>query len=563
MKLTWKKGDPNQPHIFWDSDIAKLLEGLCYALGHMNPADNQYQTFFRWVDEGIDMIAEAQAPDGYINIYYSVVEPEKRWTDVAHQHELYCAGHLLEAAIAHYKMTKSSRFLDILCRYIDYICTIFGPGQGQIHGYPGHPEIELALVKLYAIRPQDRYLCLLTYFVEQRGFNGGEFYTQEAINNNIDPLKFIPGIFVPDEADSHWPSPPCHWYMQAENQIRHLKEINGHSVRAMYYLTGVQGLANINKDNSLTLAVYRLWRNMVDKKMYIHGGIGAMSAWEGFSKEYHLPLNCYSETCASIGVVLLARAMLHNHLNGEYARIMEKALYNNVLGGVSLDGTSFFYDQPFECRGLKRSKWFQVSCCPPNVSRLLNSLETYVFTETNGGLSINLYIGGVYENDSMKVAVSTKYPIEGEIVIELNSSREVAWSIVAPSCPYEVSTAAEEKNGYLHFSPRKWNDTVKLSFSIKPEIIRPDSHVESTKGKLAVQRGPFVYGLEQSSSSVPLSDVQLNQQTMFEECEIEIEGATVVGLNINVGGRNATLLPYFTLGNRHPGEDFVVWFDEE
>jgi DUF1680 family protein len=562
MKLTWKKGDSNEPHIFWDSDIAKLMESLCFALVHLDKSDERYVEFQQWIDDGIDMIEKAQGKDGYINIYYSVVDPKNRWTDLAHQHELYCAGHLLEASVAHYQLTGSSRFLDVMCKYVDYICTLFGPEPEKKQGYPGHEEVELALVKLYKIRPEKRYLNLLTFFIEERGKNAGEYYDKEAIAKGIDPMKYIPGIFLTESHQKDWPDPPCHWYMQADAPIRELTEIKGHSVRAMYYLTGVQGLANIIRDDSLTDSVNKLWSNMVDKKLYIHGGIGAIGDYEGFGQEYELPLNCYSETCASIGILFLGQRMLENKLNAEVARVMERALYNDVLGGVSLDGTSFYYDQPLVSRGHTRSSWFSVSCCPPNLSRLFNSLEQYAYSETENQFNVHLWIGGVYESKDFKAVVKTEYPFQGSVSVSLTSSKDVELAIRAPS-EYKSSTPGTVQDGYIHFSPRHWNETVTLSFPIKSESIIPDRNVEAVRGKLAVERGPFVYALEQSSSSIDVKQVKLSRFTKFEESIVDIQGATVTALNTKVGEHSIQLLPYFVLGNRNPGENFVVWFDEE
>uniref|UniRef100_A0A060TEY4 ARAD1D18040p n=1 Tax=Blastobotrys adeninivorans TaxID=409370 RepID=A0A060TEY4_BLAAD len=561
MRMTWKKGDPNEPHIFWDSDIAKVVESACYALMHMDKSDPQYETFMAWIDDAIDMIKKAQGPDGYVNIYYTVVAPEKRWTDVAHQHELYCAGHLLEAAVAHHKLTGSNEFLDVMCKYIDYICTVFGPGDDQLHGYPGHPEIELALVRLLEVRSEKRYLDLLTYFVNERGNNGGEFYDHEAENLGIDPMNFIPG---PHYKGKSWPDPPCHWYMQAEAPIRELKEIKGHSVRAMYLLAGVQGLANITKDKSLDQAVDRLWRNMVDTKMYINGGIGAVHEWEGFDKEYELPLGCYAETCASIGILFLGKRILERKLDGEIPSVMERALYNDVIGGVSLDGTSFYYDQPLVGRGLKRSSWFEVSCCPPNLARLLNSLDMYAFTLKDDTLAVNMWIDGKYKvSDGVKVIMKTDYPLQGKVELEVLSDKEIELDIHVPEDDFKSSISGNMKDGYLRLSKRKWNDKITIEYDMKPKVVRPDPRVEATKGTLAVERGPFVYGLEQSGSSLPVKDVSIPLDAKFEEEQVTIESTTVIALNHTLpSGDKVQLLPYFVLGNRVPGEDFVVFFSE-
>ncbi|KAK9476109.1 hypothetical protein V1514DRAFT_201709 [Lipomyces japonicus] len=557
--LKWKHGDTNEPHIFWDSDIAKLIESVVFALNYTAHDDPQRELFLSWINEAIRRIGLAQHDDGYINIYYSVVKPGKQWTDLAHNHELYCAGHLLEAAVAHYQVTGSTVFLDIITHYVDHIARTFGPHDNQKKGYPGHQEIELALLKLYAVKPEKKYLDLAQFFIEQRGFNHGEYYDQEAIAQGIDPLKYVPGNGHPS-----WPEPPSYWYMQADDQIRNLEKIKGHSVRALYYLTAVQGLANITNDQTLHDAVHRLWTNMVDTKLYVHGGIGAIKDWEGFGDDYYLPLKCYSETCASIAILFLGKQILEHGLDGSVAAVMERALYNNVLGGISLDGTAFYYDQPLIGTGLKRSTWFECSCCPPNVTRLFNNLEEYVFTEAEDFLAVNLWIGASYVKKDFTVHVATEYPHEGQIKVDLSSETPVGFAIRAPDVEYEISikSGSSIKNGYIYFEPRKWKDTLIISFDLKPKIIKPHKLVEATKGKLAIERGPFVYAVEQTSSAVPVGEVTITQETEFEQKQVEIEGVHVTALSTTVNGKPVEFLPYFVIGNRNPGEDFAVWIDE-
>lgn len=561
LRLKWKKGELQEPHIFWDSDLAKAIESLCYALGHMSPNDQGYLEFQKWVEDAVDMISKAQHPDGYINSYFTVVKPEDRWKDIAHKHELYCAGHLLEAAVAHYKLTGETSLLDVMCKYIDYICTVFGPAPDQLHGYPGHQEIELALVKLYKIRPEERYLDLLKYFIEERGRNDGEFYKDEARKNGVDPMEWFPG----EDSKVTFPDKPCFWYMQADQPLRELNEIKGHSVRAMYYLCGAQGLANLTGDASLTAAVSKMFNNMVECKLYIHGGIGAVHLWEGFSGNYELPLECYAETCASIGIMFLGQQMLQNKLDSHITKVMERALYNNIIGGVSLDGTSFFYNQPLIGCNLKRSDWFDTSCCPPNVSRLLNSLTDYVYTESNDGsvVSTNFWIGSVFKGAKLNVKIQSDYPIVGKVTATLNSVEPVEYNIIAPNAnDTKISEGGVLKDdGYIHFGPKKWNnETITIEYDIKPKIITPDSRVKYTEGTLAVERGPFVYGVEQSMSPLPVGEITLSKDSKFKEKMIEIKGTKIPALDLEVGdGKVATLIPYFALGNNHPGEDFRVY----
>ncbi|KAA8914413.1 hypothetical protein TRICI_002911 [Trichomonascus ciferrii] len=564
MRLTWKHGDDNKPHIFWDSDIAKTVESCCYALQDMDPEDRLYKTFQGWIDEAIDMIEKSQGPDGYINIYYTVVEPDKRWTNIAHQHELYCAGHLLEAAVAHYQLTGKTRFLDIMIRYVHYIREVFGSGPGQKQGYPGHEEIELALLRLYEVKPEKEFLDLLKYFVEFRGYKNGQFYAQEAIANGIDPKEYIPRDFAQENSRS-WPDAPQYWYMQAHKPIREQDEIRGHSVRAMYFLSAVQGLGNVISDESLHKAVNMLWRNMIDKKFYIHGGIGAIASWEGFGENYELPLDCYAETCASIGILFLAKRMLENVPNGEISRIMSRALYNNVIGGASLDGKSFYYDQPLIGNGHKRSDWFEVSCCPPNFSRLMNSLGDYALTKAkNNVLSLNLYIGGNYTTNLAFVSVTSKYPNEGYVSVLVRPKSPITFALALPQSSYQVTgPQGEEKDGYLYFSGVSNPLSIELAFDVKPVIIQSEPKIESTKDKIAIERGPFVYGLEQIDSPTPLSSLKIPKDLKLEERQITIQNTEIVALKSTFNGKQYQFVPYFAIGNRSPGQKFKVWLDTE
>lgn len=564
LKHTWKHGDPDdlRPHMDWDSDVAKFVEAVCCALKWIPASEPLHATFLSWVEEAIDMVEAAQGPDGYINTYHTVVAPEARWTNVAHNIELYDAGHLLEAAVTHYQVTGSTRFLDIMSRYVDYICTIFGPEPDKIHGYPGHQEIELALFRLYQVRPEQRYFDLANYFIEQRGYRQGEFFDMEARARGDDPETWIPppppGVTVP-----YFTGPRAYWYMQADEPIRETRQVRGHSVRVTYYLSAVQDLATLKGDRSLDAAVDRLFDNMVDCHMYIHGGIGAMHRWEGFGENYELSLNGYAETCASIGILFLGRRMLRRRLSRKVARTMERALYNNVLAGVSLDGTSFFYDQPLSTDRSTRHTWFEVCCCPPNLSRFLNSLEDYVFTvrPQSQTVALNLYIGSEYESAAgdVHVKVATKYPWEGHVEVSVHSQSEVGLAIREPDHPYEISPSPEHssvKDGYIHFPPKRWNsETLTLSFPLSPKLVRSHPLVQATQGMVAVERGPLVYCLEAIDTAQPLESVIIDPREDFKEERIQIADVPVVALQ----AKNFRLVPYFACSNRRPGEGLRVW----
>lgn len=568
VDLNWRKG--LEPHIFWDSDIAKFLEAVCYAIKYTQPGDKYNIMYKEWIDEATKMIIKAQQPDGYLNTYFTQVKPNDRFKFVMNEHELYCCGHLLEAAVAHYEATGSLDLVHCLCRYLDYIDTVFGKEEGKLHGYPGHEEIELALVKLLDIVPEKKYYNLLDYFIEQRGYNNGEFYDEQLRQKGIDPNTYNPdGEYdhVPGLSGKVYPEPRWYQYSQADKQIRDRKEVTGHSVREMYYLTAVQALANMKKDESLKDSVYGLFRNMVDKKFYIHGGIGAISRWEGFGDDYDLRWDGYSETCASIGIVMLGQRMLQNKLDKEVALTMERALYNDVLGGVSIFGDSYFYNQPIEGKqGLTRQTWFHVSCCPPNVARIFNSLEKYSVSATDVNVAVHLYIGCEIANSNYSFKLSTEYPFSGSVSATIKSNAPVSFSIRAPETNYKVSNSDfVESEGYLIFSPRVWNETITMTFDTPVKIITPDVNVEANKGCLAVERGPFVYALENSGieGDGVVDDIVISKDTKFTETKETFYNAEYVALTTNVKGVKCTFVPYFVTGNKNPGEDFRIWINEE
>ncbi|ODV93123.1 hypothetical protein PACTADRAFT_47131 [Pachysolen tannophilus NRRL Y-2460] len=586
LKLIYKEGNGiPKPHHFWDSDIAKFVESLCLGLKYLDKNSKLYEQYLKWINEAIHMLRKAQHNDGYINTYYTVVEPGKRFTNICWMHELYCCGHLLEAAIAHCKATKSEKFLKIMCRYIDLLCIVFGPGEGQIHGYPGHEEIELALVKLYEFRPVERYLTLLNYFIEQRGYEGGKFFDDEAFERGINPYSLI--FCDNTEATEHlrtaaneeiyntaYPEPRSYWYHQAEAPIRELKEIKGHCVRATYYLAGAQGLARIKNDISLENAVWTLWRDMVEKKMYIHGGIGSIGKWEGFGTPFELRWDGYSETCASCGVLFLGRQILMSSLKGEVAQVMERALYNNVLGAVSLDGTAFYYNQPITGSArLKRQKWFSCSCCPPNVSRLFNNLEDYLFTLKDHLIAINFFIGGVYETKlkepygDIKLKVISEYPMQGKVIIDITTSKPLILAIRKPDSEklFISDTHYKIADGYIFFAPKVWNNKIILEFDINVEIINPNPNVSANENKLAIKRGPFIYAIQESDydGDGTLDEVAISSDTTFTLHSEDKNGVNYYSLLTKMNGLTCKFIPYFITNNNNPGEDFRVWIKHE
>lgn len=318
FKLKWHPTYDDPPdewpvpnHLFWDSDVGKWLEGACYFLHEQSNPQVEIA-----VKELVDMIRSAQQEDGYLNIHFTVVAPGERFTNLRDMHELYNAGHLIEAALAHHSLYANDELLGPMIKYVDLLCKMFGPGEDQVHGYPGHPEIELALLRLYKRTGDVKHLRLAEYFISERGnptgSKGKHYYVTEAEARGEDKHR----------KPAYWPEMDCLWYYQAHRPIVKQETIEGHSVRAMYLLTAAADLVGQQKqsgESHLLVAIRRLWRNMIDKKMYLTGGIGAMEKWEGFGIDYFLPQGtdeggCYSETCAAIGVMMLAERLLQVRL---------------------------------------------------------------------------------------------------------------------------------------------------------------------------------------------------------------------------------------------------------
>lgn len=445
FKLEWKpiySEPPDTPpvpkHLFWDSDIGKWIEGACYLL-RSTPPDERDPSIQSAIDELISMIASAQQPDGYLNIHYTVVAPGQRFTNLRDMHELYNCGHLLEAALAHDDLVgrnPASPLLSTMRRYVDLLCILFGPEPQQLHGYPGHPEIELALLRLYHRTSEPRYLSLARYFLLERGNPTGSFgrpyYRVEAERRGEDPLH---GLKMAGQHDA-W------WYMQAHAPIVAQPSIEGHSVRAMYLLTAAADLCLLDGpdaagDGKLQPAVQRLWTDMVARKMYVTGGIGAISAWEGFGLPYFLPQSkeeggCYVETCAGIGVMMLAERMLAATLDGSVADVMELALYNAVLTGMSSDGKKFTYWNPLGSSDgalAEREEWFTCACCPPNVLRLLAQIGGYVYghsSEKEPVVNVHLFVSskGAFKVGGGEVSVTQEsdYPWSGEVKFSVDAT---------------------------------------------------------------------------------------------------------------------------------------------
>lgn len=527
FRLDWRPGQPNEPHVFWDSDVAKWLEGACYAL-----ATDPAPTLRAQVEETVALICAAQQPDGYLNVHYTVVEPDRRWSNLRDRHELYCAGHLMEAAVAHHEATGERRLLDTMSRYADYIGTVFGREPGQRRGYPGHEEIELALVRLWRATGERRYLELSRYFVDERG-RQPHYYDQEARERGEEP-----GARPYD-------------YLQAHVPVREQESAEGHAVRAMYLFSGAVEVAAATGDGELLAACRRLWDNVVERRMYLTGGVGSTAQGERFTTDYDLPNEtAYTETCAAIGLVFWAARMLAVEADGRYADVLERALYNGVLGGLSLDGRGFFYDNPLAVEPARysgrfqprRQEWFGTACCPTNMVRLLGSLGGYVYGQSDEALYVHLYTAGVLGVETpfggVELAQETDYPWDGAVRLRVTATPATPWTLAlrlpgwcrSPRLRVNGDEAvAPVQRGYARLH-RTWRagDEVSLHLPMAVERCHCRLEVAANRGRVALQRGPLVYCLEEVDNGPALDALALPAGGWATDWEPELLGGCVV-----------------------------------
>lgn len=533
FRLDWKPGKEPKPHYFWDSDVAKWIEAASYSL--MTHPDPELDAL---LDEVIELIANAQQPDGYLNVYFTVVAPEKRWKNLGHWHELYCAGHLIEAAVAHYQATGKRRLLDVMCRYADYIDSVFGPGKRD--GCPGHQEIELALVKLYRVTGERRYLELSKFFLDQRGQKPSVF-EREMEHLSEEDARIHRHFFV--RRDGTFDTSYC----QDHLPVREQSEVVGHAVRAMYMYSGMADVAVHTGDEGLIGACMRLWDNVCTKRMYITGGIGPSRHNEGFTKDYDLPnLTAYAETCAAIGLIFWNHRLLHLDGESRFADVVERALYNGALSGVSLQGDRFFYVNPLASNGdHHRQEWFGVSCCPPNIARLIASLGGYIYSEGPEDAYIHLYIGSRATLNvggrAVKLRQTGSYPWDGDISVSVELDEPTAFGLnlrIPGWCrSFEISINGENvtelvqiDKGYVRLE-RTWKtgDTVDLRLEMPVERVMAHPAVSENVGHVALQRGPIVFCLEGVDHTVPLHAISLPVDAPLEvQYDPDLLGGTVV-----------------------------------
>ena len=557
--------------VFMDSDVYKWLEAAAWEMGRA-PSE-----WLRGTSGAtIDLVAAAQGADGYINSYYTVAEPGKRWTDFAHGHELYCAGHLIQAAVALRRATGDDRLLTIAQRFADNLHSLFGPGRRL--ATPGHPEIEMALVELYRETGERRHLDLAAFFLEHRG------------RGWLGPGRYNSSASFQDRMP-----------------VRDATEVEGHAVRALYLTTGATDLYLETGEAALLTALHHQWHDLVSGKLYITGGVGARHLSEAFGRPYELPNDlAYCETCGAIASVMWSWRMLLATGEARFADLIERTLYNAVLAGVSLNGERYFYVNPLASNGEPehlsrggciRKQWHLVACCPPNVMRQLATFGHYVATRTAGGLQIHQYaparvVVDLGAGPAMALHMDTAYPWDGRVRIAVEqapttsralSFRVPGWCTVATARVNGRPTAPGSQ-GYLRVE-RAWQsgDVVELEFPMAPRLIEAHPWIESTRGSVAIERGPLVYCLEQADHpDASIADIEIDTEAPLEPAWVSgrLEGVTVVrgsGWAVDttpwqdqlyrpvVRGRSAprrgtalTAIPYYAWANRGPGA-MRVW----
>jgi uncharacterized protein len=565
-KVARHAGEKHEGIYYDDSDVYKALEAIAYSL--KNRPDSALE---RKADEWIDKIVATQLPDGYLNTYFTLSDLSKRWTDME-KHEDYNAGHLIEAAIAYYNTTGKRKLLDCAIRLADHIDSTFR--LQNRHWVSGHQEIELALMKLYHLTQNDRYLKLADWYLEQRGHGYGK------------------GVIW-----DQWNDPK---YCQDAIPVKEQKEITGHAVRAMYMYTGAADVAAVTRDTGYVNAMKTVWEDVIFRNMYITGGIGSSGSNEGFSTDYDLPNeNAYCETCASVGMVFWNQRM--NLLTGDakYIDILERSLYNGALDGLSLTGDRFFYGNPLASRGQHyRREWFGTACCPANIARLVASIGDYIYGTSADGIWINLFVGSNTQLQRMQVSMKTNYPYDGKVKISVNPTirttkalhiRIPGWarseavpgelySFQNESTPVVITVNGEKfaypiENGYA-IVQKTWRkgDVVEITLPMNARMVRARNELKQNNQRVAVQRGPLVYCVEGTDNNGKAWNIIVPENTRFTDtsyivsteqvialkAEVPVVTVSADGLNVQTEKKTITAIPYYTWANRGQSQ-MQVW----
>lgn len=554
LKCDWHEGEENMPHIFWDSDVAKWIEGISYIL-----KKERNEHFEKIIDESIDLIEKNSDEHGYFNSHFLVTRKDKRFC-LRDQHELYCAGHLIEAAIAYYQATGKNKFLKLMCKYADYIEQIFVKDKSADFTTPGHPELELALVKLYNITNEERYLQLAKFFIDEHGKHNENLYE---FSNEL--------------------------YNQDEMPLRERQTAEGHAVRSMYLMCGAADVAYLYNDEELLDACKRVFDNVTNKRMYITGGIGSTHIGEAFTVDYDLPARtAYAETCAAISLAMFAGRMSEIEANSKYADIVEKVIYNGFLSGISMDGKSFFYENPLEIDPdfndinpstkskerfpiTQRLEVFDCSCCPPNIVRFIPSIADYMYTYDDDILYVNQYMNSETQCGDIKICQNTHYPENGCIKIKCSAgNRRIALRIPGWCKNFKINVGYEMKNGYAIINPC---EEITLELDMPVTFIRANRHVHDAAGRVAVMRGPVVYCAESIDNVSDLKNIKIDINAEYTTSDSEFLLPTIETIAYQEPESDLlympakddyekiplTLIPYYAFANRGTTE-MLVWF---
>ena len=571
--------------VFQDTDLYKWLESVAYTI-----AGGKGEQFEPLADEVIELVGRAQEPDGYLNTYFTVNAPERKWKNLIEGHELYTAGHMIEAAVAYYHATGKTAFLEIAKKNADLIGKVFGRGEGQRRGYPGHQEIELALVKLYRVTGEQKYLDTAKYFIEERGTQPN--YLAEELRER-GGFEFFPDLQDYDLAYSQADIPPVE---QTKAQ--------GHSVRDMYMCAAMADLAGECEDERLLKACKAIWENMTQRQMYITGGIGTSGFRERFTTDYDLPnATNYSETCASIGLMMFGQRLSAVTGDAGYYDSVERALYNTVLAGINIEGDRYFYVNPLEVvpefctqhtymNHVKpiRQKWFSIACCPPNVARTLASLGQYVYAQEDDSILIHQFISSEVQTETKdgKTALKMDSTLmqDGKVSIQAETEKGCSLKIRIPAYAENwklLSGEKEEKpeiqNGYITVALPAGTHAITLNLDIHPHWVAANDQVRADAGKAALVKGPIVYCLEEVENGKLLSQVCVKpNEEVKEEASPEglvgnLPALTYPGTRIKNAGlgdqlygalkiekeaTQLTAIPYCLWNNRGEGE-MLVW----
>lgn len=579
LKCDWKEGMPNMPHIFWDSDVAKWIEGAAYIL--MKEKDDELEKI---IDETVSHIEENMDEKGYFNSYYLTVPGEKRWSNRG-CHELYCAGHLMEAAAAYYEATGKDKFLNLMCRFADYIYEVFVTEKSAAFKTPGHEEIELALVKLYKVTNNEKYLELSKYFVDERGKD------TESNDYFLDGGNKITDIEDVYRNAKSW---------QSHAPVRQQKTAEGHSVRAVYLYSGMADLAKITKDAELADACRALFDDITNHKMYVTGGIGSTRIYEGFTVNYDLPsAGAYTESCAAIGMCMFAKRMLELEADSRYADICELEFYNGFLASTSLGGDEFFYENPLEIQPklkdrtvavakpraevtpiTQRVKVFGCSCCPPNIVRFVSAFGEYMYTYDETTVYVHHYAESTAKVGNAKITQVTDYPNNGNIKINAENVDTLAVRIPFWCGNYTIklngkAISPDVKKGYAYINVNG-NGEIEVEFEIKAMLVEANPNVTACAGKVAVRKGVFVYCAEANDNGENLNCLKLPLSAEFTaeySDEFKTDILKTVGYKSSYSADSLyapaysdteteiTLIPYYAFANRGESE-MIVWINK-